>query len=420
MPKELMATRYRPSPILERLVSNRRERWSPILKRPERRSVPALSLKQFSFLDDPQGTLRALRKIGEMECDLSAAALHFDDDFCLDAGAYLVLAEIWPQMAHIFTGGRMRRPVQKVLDAIGVSRHNKMALPALLDDEEYLLNGKHADVWAFPLQRRRPALSSTSQDVHIEPQTREKATDRFCATVDDWLGVPEIDRELTTAGKGWIGAIIGELLCNAERHSRADSVDGDWSVTAFMVKRTEEGADVFRCHMAFLSVGRSFAESLGDAASDIRRYLDRYVARHWQAPQSPDTLATLFALQDTVTCDPEASNIRSGGTGLMDVLDLVTILGGTSRPGREPRVTIISGKSCIQLRPPYIRGVRRDSDTAPRVMWCNEENIQEVPPDASIAFDLEEHFAGTVVSVAFTLDPVYLAGESENDDDSND
>ncbi|HEX7782133.1 MAG TPA: hypothetical protein VF509_04950 [Sphingobium sp.] len=391
-----------------------------MLKRRQSKSIPALSLKQFSFLDDPQGTLRALRQIGEIECEASAAALHFDDDFCLDAGAYLVLAEIWPQMARIFTGGRMRRPVQKVLDAIGVGRHNKMTLPGLLDDEEYLLNGKHADVWAFPLQRRRPALTSTSHDVHIEPQTREKATDKFCSTVNDWLGVPEIDRELTVAGKGWIGGIIGELLCNAERHSRAASVDGDWSVTAFMVKRTENGEDVFRCHLAFLSVGRSFAESLTDAASDVRQFLDQYVTRHWQSSQSADTLATLFALQDMVTCDPEARNIRSGGTGLMDVLDLVAMLGGTTQPGREPRVTIISGRSCIQLRPPYIQGVRRDSDTSPRVMWCNEANSQEMPPDGTIAFDLEEHFAGTVVSVAFTLDPVYLADESETEDGSND
>ncbi len=253
--------------------------------------------------------------------------------------------------------------------------------------------------------------------MHLAPQTRERITDRFCDTVNDWLGVPEIERELTQEGKGWLAAIIGELLCNAERHSQAGSVDGDWSVTAFMAKRKEGDEDVFRCHMAFLSVGRSFAEGLRDASPEIRDFVDHYAANHARPGQSPATLATLVALQDTVTRDPKARSLGSGGTGLMDVLDFVSLLGPTLEEGKEARVTIISGASCIRLRHPYIRGVRREGPKAPRVLWCNAENSSESPPDEASVFDLKEHFAGTLVSVAFTLDPVYFADDSEADDD---
>ncbi|WP_153017899.1 MULTISPECIES: hypothetical protein [unclassified Sphingobium] len=419
MSKNLMAAKFRKSPVLDRLLPEREKHWLPILKRRRLKNMPSVTLKNFSFLDDPAGALASLRKVGQLEGEATEAALHFDDDFCLDAGAYLVLAEIWPQMARIFSGGRMTRPVQKVLSAIGVGRHNKMTLPAVAEDPEFLMNGKHTDVWAFPLQRRRPAGTSTSSGVHIEPQTRERATDRFCETVNDWLGIPEIERELTQEGKGWIAGIIGELLCNAERHSQAGSVDGDWSVTAFMVKRSENGTDVFRCYMAFLSVGRSFAEGLSDAAPDVRTFVDNYIAGHWRSRQSPATLATLVALQDTVTRDPKARSMGSGGTGLMDVLDLVSLLGPTEEPGKEARVTIVSGNSCIKLRAPYITGDRREGPTAPRVLWCNAENSPEYPPDDGVVFDLEEHFAGTLVSVAFTLDPVYFADESEAENDSD-
>ncbi len=416
-PKELLISRYRSSPILDALVKDRDRKWRPILRRRSTKRMPSVILNNFSFLDNPDGTLSALIEIGETECYAARSALHFDDNFCLDAGSYLVLAEVWPQMARIFSGGRMQRSVQKVLEATGVGRHNNMALPAACADPDYKTDGKHNDVWAFPLQRRRPARSSTSAAMHLAPQTRERITDRFCDTVNDWLGVPEIERELTQEGKGWLAAIIGELLCNAERHSQAGSVDGDWSVTAFMAKRKEGDEDVFRCHMAFLSVGRSFAEGLSDASPEIRDFVDHYAANHARPGQSPATLATLVALQDTVTRDPKARSLGSGGTGLMDVLDFVSLLGPTLEEGKEARVTIISGASCIRLRHPYIRGVRREGPKAPRVLWCNAENSSESPPDEASVFDLKEHFAGTLVSVAFTLDPVYFADDSEADDD---
>lgn len=418
--KYLMATRRRTSPLLDGFLPDREKRWLPMLKRPMEQSFPSLDLRQFSFLTNPAETMKALKAVAELECTRTSAYLHFEDDFCLDAGAYLVLAEIWPQMAGVFRGGRMKPPVQKVLNATGVGHNNNMSLPAVAANPDGLDETGQPDIWPFPLQRRRPAGTSKSSNVHIEPQDREKVLDRFCKAVNEWLGVPAIDLELTSVGMGWIGTIIGEVLDNAERHSQATNVDGDWSVTAFMAKRTEDGNDVYRCYMAFLSVGRSIAESLQDAASDIREKMDGYMARHWRCGRSPETLATVFALQDMVTCDPAARASHTGGTGLMEMLDMVGFLGGAGEDGMEPRVTIISGKSCIMLKPPYIKGVRLNDDpTTPRVQWCNATNSSDHPPDDVVAFDLEEHFAGTLISVAFTLDPVYLATESESNDDSD-
>lgn len=417
--KDVLVARYRPSPILDALVPSRREKWVGILRRPALRKVPALNLRNFNFLDEPAGTLQAIKKIGELEGVALQAFLHFEDDFCRDAGAYLVLAEIWPQMTRIFEGGRMKGPVQRVLNATGWGRHARMSLRAAENDVDFLYEGKHADVWAFPLQRRRRALSSRSATVHLDPQTREEATDRFCAAVDEWIGVPEINQELTDSGKGWIGGIIGELLCNAERHSHSNSDDGDWSTTAFMVRRTEEGQPVLRCYMAFLSVGRSFAESLSDAAPDIIEGLQGYLRKHWASGISAEILTTIYALQDTITCDPVAREDRSGGTGLQDVLEFVEFLAGPSRSSGDTRVTIVSGKACIRLRHPYLKGQRRESGQ-PRLLWCNQANSSDYPPDASVVDALPEHFAGTLVSVAFTLDPAYLALQVESDDDGDD
>jgi hypothetical protein len=417
--KDVLMARFRPSPILDRLVPNRQINWKPVLKRQPPRKAPTLTLKNFSFLDDPEGTLSALRQIGQLEGSALEAFLHFSDEFCLDAGAYLVLAEVWPHMARIFQGGQMSQPVQKVLNATGVGKHNRMTLRAAERDLKYQIDGRHADVWAFPLQRRRPAYSSRSATVHLDPQTREEAADSFCDAVDEWIGIPEIGQELTDQGKGWIGGIIGELLCNAERHSKPNTDDGDWSTTAFMTRKGKGPDSVLRCYMAFLSVGMSFFESLASAAPDIKAELGRYLQRHWGCGLSPEALATVYALQDTITCDPGAREERSGGTGLQDVLDFVNFLAGPPTPESDTRVSIISGRACIALRYPYLFGTRRAPDQ-PRLLWCNEANSSNDPPDAKIVSSLAEHFSGTLVSVAFTLDPAYLASLVESEHAGND
>jgi len=167
-------------------------------------------------------------------------------------------------------------------------------------------------------------------------------------------------------------------------------------------------------------VGQSFAESLSQAATDIREKCDEYTKRHWNCGRSADTLATLFALQDTITCDASAREARSGGTGLQDVLDFIQLLVDSEAGAQNARVTILSGKSCISLKAPYLTGQRRGGGAMPRLLWCNAENSSDFPPDPSIAYDLTEHFAGTLVSIAFTLDPEYLARSVESDDGGHD
>lgn len=396
------------------------------MRRNNKKKPASLSIKNFSFLTHPEETLRSLRRIGELESTELHATLNFEDAHCMDAGSFLVLAEIWPKMAPVYAGGKMAKSIQKVLAATGVDKNNRMSMRAVGLGAEIQVDGKLADVWAFPLRRRRPAFSSRSETVHLDPQAREIAADRFCNAIDEWLGVPEIEQELTQSGRGWIASIIGELLCNAERHSQCNSNDGDWSITAFMVRRQEGGATALKCYIAFLSVGRSFSESLSDASPEIKSATERYVERHSIRGLSRATLATVFALQDTITCDPAARAERSGGTGLQDVLEFVEKLGGTGDAAKNSRVTIVSGSSCIALTADYIPGIRRDAkgdneaDLQPRLQWCNSQNASEYPPDEGVAFDLSEHFAGTLVSVAFTLDPDYLAAAVESGDDDDD
>ncbi len=405
--KSHMLSTYKKSLLLDGIDPGRKERWRGHVKRLGRKTPISLQLKNFSFVDNPQGTLDQLQAISEADCTELIARLDFQDDHCLDAGAYLVLAESWHSMSKIFVGGAMKSPIQKVMSAIGLGKELGLSLLAATD---------HEDVWAFPLQRRRKAGTTADANALLKPQNREKVADQFCDLVDKWLDHPDINQELTPDGRLFIKGVVGELLCNAERHSQKDSIDGDWSVTGFMTRRIAESKAQLYCHMAFLSVGRSIAESFDDAADDVKAWIMGYVSKHQSHNVSKETLMTVCALQDRVTCDPSASSIRSGGTGLQEVLEFVSDLAETSNLENDARLVIVSGKSCILLKPPYLRGVAQ-SENDPREQWCNSQNTSDLPPDPSVVFDLSKHFAGTLVSVAFELDPGYLKAslESEND-----
>lgn len=357
-----------------------------------------MTLKDFSFIERPAETLKAIKELARAECSAPTVYLHFDDEYCSDISPYLVLAEVRAQMASVIRGGRMSMPIQKVIAAVGLADplHMRLKVNSL------------SDVWAFPLHRRRPSGSSQDANRELAPQPKEVVADEFCDALDEWLGHDEFDMMLTDDGKAEFATIITELLDNAERHSEPISNDGAWSCAAFMARRLEGDTVVYRCHMAFLSVGATVAESLRLAPTQTLTELIKYSSRHARRGQSADTLVTLFALQDGVTRVADAAAEGRGGIGFQEVLRFVAALSDLTAEGRDPRLTIVSGSSCIMLRKPYLEGLRRHGADEPRVIWCNEANSPELPPDPAFVFDLEDRFEGTLVGISFVLDPEYL------------
>lgn len=404
LPTSLLVSQYRKSPLLDGLLPDRKTLWIPIAKRKGRDVVHAVELKNFSLIDEPRQTLKSYLEMARLEGFAVTGRLDFADRYCLDIAAYLVLAEFWPDMASVFRGGRMDIPIQKVIESVGLRRPLGMRL--VTDDP--------TDVWSFPLHRRRPSGSSRSLARELEPQKIEHVSDEFCDAVDVWLdeagGVG-----LTAEGRARFSSLIGELLDNAERHSAPPSKDGSRSVAAFMARRAEDGGAIYRCHMAFLSVGASIADSLKYAPDNVLAYLKRYCAKHTSKRQSADTLATLVALQDGITRDARAVTANEGGFGFQHVLDFVSALGATNVQGRAPRMTIVSGRSCVQLRDPYVLGRRSDTESA-RVLWCNPANSEQFAPDPDYVFDLDERFGGTIIGISFVLDSEYIRASLDDED----
>lgn len=409
--KGRLTARYSSSVLIETLLPGRRDRW---LLAPRRvGGLQELKVKDFSIIDNPAATMEALYRIAELECVAPGALLHFEDQYCTDIAPFLVLAEMRPSMAPVFRGGRMSTPVQKVIAAVGLDGALQMALN--IDDT--------ADVWAFPVRSRRVARNKRVIQTGAS-QRKEVVADEFCDALDMWLGENDSNIELTPGGRAAFATIITELLDNAERHSSPQEgaeLSGNWSCAAFMARRkTPDGRWVYWCHMGFLSVGATIAESLalgpGKTLADVRRYL----AKHSDKGFTSEALTTVYALQDGITRIHEAAGNR-GGIGFQELLKFVRLLGEQTGSREDARLTVISGNTCIQLKKPYVEGARADPGdaTLPRLIWFNEDNDPGKPPSSNHVHHLGRRFAGTVVGISFILDHDYLKANVDDTDQSS-
>ena len=411
----MLLRKIRRSTVLDHLNPNRNldGGWVELSKR-DPKDNKQIDLENFSFLEDPVGTMNGLQKISAAEATASAATINFLDKFCKDVSPFMILRLMWNDMLGVFDGGFMDLPLQKVLHAVGITRGMNIDLVGLRD---------LSDVWAFPLEQRRAAGKSLSERRFAELQKSEKVADRLCEAIDGWLQMVDPPERLTE--EGWVGiqSILAEVLNNAERHSDGVRGDGRWNVCGFMARRHDEDANETRLHayLGIVNLGDTFAESLARAAPDLRIKLDSYVnsVTAAGASQSRSTLLTLAALQDGITCDPIKWAAEQGGVGLPGMLDVVHALGQTLSKEHSPKVTILSGTSCIKLREPYLKGSRADVGD-PRLLWFNPENDRSLPPDSDFVFDVPVGFPGTVISMGFILDPLNYERVQDGGDDDGD
>ena len=242
----LLAFRHRPSPLLEALVPGRAAKWLGPFDRVNKGGEVEIPLLGMSFLDDPETTLACLARVVKAESGALSIQLHFDDDRCLDIAPYLVLAMAKRDLAPIFTGGRIKRELQQVIEAVRLRQPLNMGR-FKLDRWDFF------NVHAFPLHQRRAANSSRSQTRHLDPQARERVQDALVDSINAWLDHPKLDMELTADGRSNIKNIVGEMLDNAERHSTPATMDGDWTVAGFMARRNAQlPEEHFQCSIAFV------------------------------------------------------------------------------------------------------------------------------------------------------------------------
>lgn len=403
---DILVSQYRSSILLDALLPNRKVKWQPIHKRLKSRTDDLIEVKNFSFLTHPVETTSLLARIAESEAIHLGVQIDFHDEKCLDIGPWLVLAVMRRQMSPVFTGGGIHNSMSKVISELHLDRALRMQVSPKWSNK--------TDIWAFPVQDRRAAGTSSSKDFLALPQTKEKVGDALCKAVNEWLHECA-SQSLTQSGRGLVKNLVGESLDNAERHSRPDKPDdGDWMISGFMARReTTDGKAIFQCQLAFLSIGSPIDETIKDCATEIADEMKTYCKLHGKAMKSMNLadrhLRTVFALQDTVTRDKSASEERRGGTGLGDIIRFFGDLVGTDPASNGSTLAIVSGRTCLHIDFPYASHIGAKFGQLGN-MWFNDGNSSKLPPDQEKVLELENEFAGTLITMGFILDADYLRG----------
>ncbi|MDR7221678.1 hypothetical protein [Aminobacter aminovorans] len=356
-----------------------------------------MKCENFSFLDNPIPTYQTLIEMAVADCESYHYNIDFNDEYVTDIGPYLIFGVMREQMAPLTAGGAVSGPTTKVIEAVGLRPFLKMGPFAGVTSD---------DVWPLPLMQRRRGGSSSSTHLASEPSTVEIRADEISRKVDLWLQQLDPPSELTEHGTGRIKSIVAETLNNAERHGRVGG-DGEWIVAGFMARRPLSGDDAAPlahiCHLSFLNLGRPISETILEAPEAITQQIRRYQQTHSRSRLSPETLATVFALQDGISRVRQGNGNPSGGTGLMDMVEFANEVGRSTSEGHGPKVAILSGRTYIRFDAPYSQGFG-NSESGRRLQWFNPANDVLERPDSDYVMDLPRAFPGTLITMRFVLD----------------
>jgi hypothetical protein len=399
----VMTARLSKSILLDGLVPNRTERWmspSARLKSPDHRS---LEVENFSFFAAPKSTMTSLAAIAKADAECVSGRINFLDHDCLDIGPWLVLAVMRQEMLPIFNGGAIGDQLSAVIKALRLNGPLRFGLGQTYSDPN--------EIWAFPLRSRRPAGTSRSPTMHLDPQSSEEVAFELCDQIDNWLQQSS-SLELSPEGRRIVGKIVGETLDNAQRHSRPDFPnDGDWSISGYMRRQGTGEGQTFICQMAFLSVGAPISTTVNGCVAATKRQMDEYVASHLSSfPNqlyADEHLRTIYALQDRVSGDANAVENGRGGTGFRDIITFFGDLAAATSTGVGAKLAIVSGRTCLHIDANYCE-VSRPARGQEFNIWMNAQNLKEIPPDSSSMVELDQEFRGTLITISLELDKGYL------------
>ncbi|MGJ8624232.1 MAG: hypothetical protein ACSHW1_15860 [Yoonia sp.] len=405
---QLMLSTYQRSILLDGLVQGRDQVWKSFSKRLRTRKSQHIEIENFSFVDAPRRTMEALSQIAHAESECLRVTMDFKEERCLDVGPWLLLAIMRKDMAPVIDGAFMHESLSKVISELKLDRSIGIMLTKTWPTPT-------PDVWGFPVEERRASGSTEDLTPHLRPQTIEKVGTNMVRAINHWLKQCVQDQSLTIHGQKLILKIVGETLDNAERHSRPDlgaAPDGEWMVSGFMARReSTDGIQYLRCHLAFLSVGISIADSIRNCPDKIAEKMAEYVSSHkahfGHMKHAEAHLRTVYALQDGVTRDERAFSEERSGSGFGSILAFFKDLAGGDGGNLDATLSIVSGNTCLRI--PYeIAPEFLGLDGETRNIWLNDANDGTLPPDHKTVVELERRLNGTLITMAFNMDADYL------------
>lgn len=392
--------RYKDDSLLNAIFPARKSLWTPT---PKRTGDWTLNVENFSFIDHPIETFKTFKAMLYGEAQLPKTAMNFADRNVQDISSYMLLAIIYSRTNRFAWGGSMPESIQKVFKAVGLADSMKIGVPTR----------NSSDVFPFPL-RSLKGNELTSENIGEQSSRKEKTASDITECIKEWLSLtpekPKIDEEALSK----IGNFVGEVLDNSERHS-SNLGNGGWWIAGFMARRLSENKpDRYVCHIGVISLDQSIPETLLNSPDVVESRFFKHFRKYKAAGGKKlhdDLCACVLSVQDGVSCKPDYPDEPASGLGMGELINSVSFL-GSGDGERKCAVTVISGRSCLHVKPPYMKAT---SETH----WFNKVNSISDAPDSDRVKDIEFNFPGTIIAVRFELDSRHLNVIKSNDEEGN-
>lgn len=383
-------SRPRENILLDDFAPERTNKWPKFNNRIRGHTI---NVRNFSFIDNPQETIKKLIEIAKAEYKYIDAHVDFYDDSLYDIAPYLIWGMMDKSMFPYYNQGRMAPLIKGVIKHVGIKNFSQNTYCPPVEGFEPLI-----------VKQKEPFGKLNCYKKNFLFSTISKTSDELVHKINTWLHPAK--KKLSIIGEQKLSGIVNEVLNNAERHASTETNRSSWVVAGVMLHNQKD--EISQCFLSFINTGRSIAQSIKNADNEIiKTKLKNYINLHKGKDKkiSEDTLATLYALQDTISSKKNYSDHKNGigGIGLMDIIEFINILGKSNDPKNNPAITILSGKSCIIFKDEYCSVERPNIETEPRTKYFNINNDKNILPNNEYVFNLDENFPGTIITTRFYI-----------------
>lgn len=373
----------------EKLTELKRFPNDAVLRNCVRLEIP----RNFSMIENCEKTMEVFEKLVFSTDNNKVKKVIFDQEFCqnIDLCAESVAAVLLKDLnsverkKKINLSGRYPQndELLRIVCASGVTKYLEIS------------NFNPQDMLLFELRegRRTKSTATTSTEKEIQ-------SGKLIDYLNDCL--KSFGWELKKEGKTYLSNIVGEVLDNAEGHSKTSS----WWIGAYL-KNT--GNQIGECHLVIFNFGLPICESMKDILlkesklkNDITELIrlhtvKKFFCREWDE----NVLLTLYSLQEGVSSKLDKDSTR--GNGLADLIQFFQKIGKSS--DKEPVMVLISGDVFIKFDNTYemsmVEGKRRQ-------IAFNKKNSLAEPPDSNRVKKIKRYFPGTLYSFKFYIDNEYM------------
>lgn len=354
----------------------------------------------FSIIDDPVRTLAAVRELAsQMRAKrLGSLFLDFGKVTQYDLGANALLDVLVDELStQAKQTGRIIRwqgkypadPAHmRFIRSMGVIKRLKIAHEYPSKEDEVRLRVFDARCKHY-IRALRPR----------EADKNARVTAAFADHIDTCLLT--IGRKLTETAKLRLCLYVGEIIDNAEEHSRMF----DWAIQGYL----DTQLDVPMCEVVIFNFGRTIAETFDalPSKSYARLHVQKYIDLHQRAGMfrrgwRREDLYTLVALQGCVsTKNNSPSDTRGNGT--VDLITFFEQMHSECRALQSPgaKMVILSGSTYALFDGTFHMAPNAEGN---RIIAFNAVNDLRMRPDERFVRHLSGvNFPGTLISLKFPL-----------------